>query len=586
MLSISENEPLSAFPLKSDWPVLFVASMVNAFFGAVLVLYLTKFLTLYSFKEKEAGWLSFLFVICTNLFVYTKHSFAHMMFTSFLMMSVYYLKVYSLHFQRKYLVYASLAFGVVAISYNSTYLFTIPALGLFYLTHIVMAQQTKNWLSKAQNVFFDLVIGGISFAPFYLVNKWYFSFREVNEISQQVKYSYLTWLKPYVLVEGFWGILFSPGKSMFLFSPILLVLILFWFKFDVKKHWRELLSFGTLFLTYFIFIGTNLGGEDYLLWHGESSYGNRYMVTPLPFLLLLVAFIYKNMSRRAKVFVFYPLLGLGLLIQIPGVLLPYQIRFGGLQTDTFINGRNFNVYEYGNLIPRYSPVFSMSKKLGKKLLTLDEHLLHGEYNLRFIDGFDYPFDLGWTVWRTIHPEARISFSGLEENPSQVALQIRNHQINPESSYSAQISVDGKQHLITPNSELIIEIPDYSDSILSLETEFVGTTSAHIPKEQVLFLQAFWINNEVQNLKTIDYPYVSPISKSLLGAEYHYWGKTENDPWSIWHMHSGVYEQTFDVWWMRPYHYWDIPKSIMILGLLNGVVVVFLGIQVVTYKFGK
>lgn len=582
LLSLSGNTPLEAFPLQSDWPVLFLASMTNAFFGALLVLYMTKFLTLYSFKEKQAGILSFLFVICTNMFVHTKHSFAHMMFMSFLMMSVYYLKVYFIRRNRTFLLFSSLAFGVVAISYNNSYFFTIPALGLFYLSHFVVVN-AKNWQSKVSSLLLDVSVGVLGFLPFYLLNRWYFSFREVNEIARQVKSSYLTWLKPYVLVEGFWGILFSPGKSIFLFSPILLVLILFWFKFDFKKYWKELISFGVLFFTYFFFIGTNLGGEDYLLWHGESSYGNRYMVTPLPFLLILIAFIYKKLSNNAKLFIFYPLLLAGLLVQIPGVLLPYQIRFGGLQVDAYFNGRNFNVYEYGNLIPRYSPVFSMTKKLGKRIIHIDDYFSHGEYNLKFIDGFDYPFDLGWTVWRSIHPKARVTLEGLETTEGKIALQIRNHQINPESTYSAEITVQDKVQLIEPDAEEIIELPNFSGSNLDIQTEYVGTTSAYFPKEQVIFLQALWINDEIQNLKTLDYPYVSPISQSLFGAEYYFWGNEETDPWSIWHMHSGVYEQTFDVWWMRPYHYWDIANEIMYVGVLNGLLVLYLGIKVFTHN---
>ena len=582
LLSSQGLQPLDAFPLQNDWPFLFAASMTNAFFGGLLAVFLAKLLCLYGFSKKESAWLAFIFLIGTNLFVYTKHSFAHILFISFLMMTFYYLKLFLMKGKKKLLIFSVLSFGVVLIAYNTSYLFTLPSIGIFYFTHKV-TQKDTTVLKKVGDILRDILLSCITLFPFYSINQWFLSFRQVDQVAQQLKYNYFTWLKPYVLLEGFWGILFSPGKSIFLFSPILLILLIFGFRLNRKKYWKEILSFGILFVTFFFFIGTLLGAEDYLLWHGDSSYGNRYMLVPLPFLLILVAFIYKELSKRAKLFIFYPLLILGLCIELVGILVPYQVRFGGLQTDTYFNGRNFNVYEYGNIIPRYSPIFTMSKILVKRLKHSREYFSHGTYNIKFKDGFDYPYDLGWSVWRSIHPQALISLNDPKDEITKVALQIRNHQIDEESSYSAQVTINANKIRILPSEEKIIELEGPLDDLLRVQTTFLATSSSMLPKQQVLFLQAFWINNVPQNLKTIDYPYVSPLSQAVIGSEYTYWGNEQTDPWSIWHMHSGVYEQTYDLWWMRPFHYWDIPKEIMYLGLLNFAIMVYLGYRLVRYS---
>jgi hypothetical protein len=579
-LKISRTEHLKAFPLQSDWPVLLFASMTNSMFGALFVVSFYYFLRLLGIKHRKSFFLSFILSVSSNILIYSKHTFAHMMFVSFMFITFLFFKKYSIEKKKINLLYSGLAFGVMLISYNSTYLFTLPALGVYYI--ILNTKNIKTLLVNFPSHVLNGLIFIIGALPFYLLNSYITTVTKSAWVSHQLT-STLSWLKPYVFMEGFWGILFSPGKSLFLYTPILLVLLIFWYKLNWVKFKAEMLAAITLFLTYLLFIGTLMGKEDFLIWHGDSSFGNRYMLATIPFLLLLIALIYTKLTKKVKLFVFYPILFISFLVQIIGVSQPYQIRFAGLQTDANFNGRNFNVYEYGNIIPRYSPLLSMSKKFVRKVLDKKVLLNTDANQLKFFDGFGYPFGAPGNIWRSVEDFALIK---VPEN-KKIALKVINHRIIPESSFSAILNVKNGDNtfddIIPAGEEKIIELNSFSYEI-QLEKTFAGTTSAVTNKEQVMFITQAWVDNINQNLNTLDYPYVSQVSKSLSDINYYYWGNINTDPWSIWHMHSGVYEKTFDFWWLRPFQYWDLPKSFyLILFMSNIYLFVYFGYKAIKIK---
>ena len=75
------------FPLESDWLILFTTSFTNAFFGAMFGVVLFLYLMELGLNKKQAIFMSFVSIVTTNLWVYAKHSFAHMMFINFLLLS-------------------------------------------------------------------------------------------------------------------------------------------------------------------------------------------------------------------------------------------------------------------------------------------------------------------------------------------------------------------------------------------------------------------------------------------------------------------------------------------------------------------
>lgn len=582
VLKISGSLPTTAFPLDNDWPVLLFASMTNAFWGAVVTLVLALFLMEFAINKKRAMILSLLLVGTSNILPYTKHSFAQMMFSASLLVVFYFTRRAVVKKNALLAFHAGFWYGIVALSYNPTFLLVIPALAIY----AVAVWRYQNKFLTVSNFLKLAGYGVIGALPLLLTYWWFNAIRFGGHIeggySGGVAQS-LSFPPLYVIIEGFWGLLFSPGKSIFLYSPLLISLFLFWFKIP-KKVMAETLAGSALFVIYLWFIGTLLGAPDFLVWHGDSSWGPRYLLPVLPLLLVVVGVILDTIGKR-YIAVFSILILLGLWINLIGILLPYQIRFAGLQTDVYFNGRNFNVYEYGNEIPRYAPFFTQSKHLVRRLIDLPKTYGYGEFSTKLVDGFGDPYIVGNLSWRGVKDRAVIRFDKPTQL-SEIRIVLANHQSDPTSSQSAQVAVSmlnkKVEVSIPPNegTEVTLNVEktvDTSPLNLYLEATFESSSAASLSKKQIIFLQSLKLNNQSQSLHTINYPYVTSATFGAKKPEYVYWGAYDTNPWSIWHMHSIVYEKTIDLWWIRLRHYWDIPQGfVTILVAINGVILIWSG----------
>ena len=215
-----------------------------------------------------------------------------------------------------------------------------------------------------------------------------------------------------------------------------------------------------------------------------------------------------------------------------------------------------------------------AKLLRRRLIGLRSLYDHGPYRVRLFDGFEQPFNVGFSLWREPLDSAYVSFDNHPQQPiTSIVLQFINHQIEPASVVPAHLEFSiNDQKLPTAvtipigkESEVKLDLSQTQfknkNNILIIDKSFVSTTSAYLRNKQVVFLQILRINDQPQPIHTLDYPYVSPISQRLFDAKYQYYGNEKTDRWAIWHMHSGIFERTFDFWWLRPFHYWDLPKKL-------------------------
>ena len=118
-------------------------------------------------------------------------------------------------------------------------------------------------------------------------------------------------------VAGLWGLLLSPGKSLFLFSPPLILALFGLRRFLARRRdvsWAIALTVGPILLIY----------SRYLFWSGDWCWGPRYLAFALPVLLLPAAELFgepmpSTQSRRqaGKLGVWATLLA-GTTIQIIG----------------------------------------------------------------------------------------------------------------------------------------------------------------------------------------------------------------------------------------------------------------------------
>jgi len=104
-----------------------------------------------------------------------------------------------------------------------------------------------------------------------------------------------------------YGYLFSPGQSIFVFSPILLMAPVYFRPF-ARKYLPETITILGLAISYALFYGRSLA------WHGQWCFGPRYLMAMIPLLLLPLA-SWLRMAGKAARFVVVLLAIVGTFIE-------------------------------------------------------------------------------------------------------------------------------------------------------------------------------------------------------------------------------------------------------------------------------
>lgn len=562
-------QPTEKFPLDNDWPIMLFASMTNATFGALIIVTFYAFLKSFSFEDKRALLLAFALFLSSNLLVYSKHAFAHEMFISCMFLSFYFIRRYHLTHKKFEIVWASVSYGIVLLSYNPTFLLPVPALIIYYLLGF-------NWYTKKSIkdslliVLTDCLIATISIAPFFALYGWFNWVRFGGGTSTGYGEGGIE-APPipsgFVLYEGLWGLLFSPGKTIFLFTPALLILVLFWFKLQ-KRYIPEMAAAGAVFFVYLFFIASLVGGPDFYPWHGEASFGPRYLLPILPLLLLLVAFIYRQLSTRQKGWIFWPIICIGIIVQSVGVLIPYQVRFSGFEYQIYLNGHRITYDLYANFIPRFSPFYTMSKWLVRTALQIPNNYIE-KPAIEGWDGMHGVLPTSQGDWRQIEP-----LSALEVSKKAASMPIELTFLNNVATESATpsakaVTISAEQNgavltkiAVAPQQQTTMVLSPSSlsaDQPLLLMHEYQATDSASLPN-QATYITSIKSGQTPVELENYNYPYVSRVSQKLFNQKYYYWGGEDTKLWDLWNMRSINYVHTLDLWWLRPFHYWDLPKD--------------------------
>lgn len=157
---------------------------------------------------------------------------------------------------------------------------------------------------------------------------------------------------------GLWGFLFSSGRSLFLFCPPLVLGL--WALAKTKGAWRaERVFLACLGVTILLFYSC------FRAWPGDwGDWGPRYLYPLVPLLLLPVAMLdtsgFERPFRRAVALVAV----IGVLVQVPGVLL----RPGAYQWPLQVASESgTGLGQVDSLFwPQFSPVFMGYRLLGAK----------------------------------------------------------------------------------------------------------------------------------------------------------------------------------------------------------------------------
>ena len=549
--------PPQYFPLQNDWSFHLFASFTNTFWGAVLVVILFLYANELGFSKRYSYIFALSTILCTNLLPLTKFSFAHMMFTSCAVASFYFIKCFTKKHQIRFLVLAGISYFLLKISYNITYFLPLIPLCIY-----LIALEKPNARKKAISIIVMLAVVITIIFP-----------DRVTNLLGAVRMS------PKVLFEGVVGFLFSAGKSIFLYSPPLVLIPIYWNKIQ-KKIYPELIATTLLFFCYLYFVGSASIMDHNMpspIWHGGMAWGPRYLAPIIPFAMILIFYIVMKLNKLQKMLIVTPLFVLGFFVQVIGTSVIYLLQYRDIPYNIFVGKAELTVYDYASFIPRYSPIISQTRSFVANLISFPQTINRGTYQVRFFDGFDMPLHTGDGVFRGLRQEGHVSFVNNSGKPMDVSLTLFNAPDDSVSSASAklQLLVDYKEIktlTLPPQKEgtttISINTMKGATTILTLNVTYDRT----IMVPHVIYIKKMSINDSEVNLASLDYPNVSTLGSYKKGVPYRYYGGKISDNWRLWDLRARISERTLDFWWIKNLYYWDKPQNLIWIAFIIDIIV--------------
>jgi hypothetical protein len=160
---------------------------------------------------------------------------------------------------------------------------------------------------------------------------------------------------------GFFGILFSPGKSLFLFNPLTLFGCLA-SMFFLREQRKTALLFGWLIVSHLVLF------SFWHSWQGGMSWGPRLMLVVLPYLILPIGFLLREHKQAVKIPVLLALV-VGILVQLPSVTVNVARYYYEMSRDFGSLGHDQILFS-----PQYSQLLGQSKQVAVVFENLDDEL--------------------------------------------------------------------------------------------------------------------------------------------------------------------------------------------------------------------
>ncbi len=337
------GKALSAvLPVPSSYATLFCVSMINALITALSCLLLYCFgCERFGFSHRTSVLLALGYGLTTIAWFYSE-DFMSEPATSWFMLSAVYVLTQDDGVQNKRTLLLAGGLLGLALTCRLATLVAVPG----FLIYLALARgkvqlfNIKDFVSDA--VRFLLPIAGV-ICLIFLYN--YVRFQDFFETGYEKGFGTGGW-------TGFIGILFSPGKSVFLYNPLLLIGCLAWPVF-FKNNRKMSLLFGWIVLIHLVLF------SFWHSWYGGSGWGPRLMLVVFPYLILPVGFLLERPGRKAKAGIAAVLI-LGFLIQIPSVTVNISRYYYDLRQQYKEEAHDMLVYS-----PAHSPLIGQVQQVVK-----------------------------------------------------------------------------------------------------------------------------------------------------------------------------------------------------------------------------
>ncbi len=348
------------------------ALFYNPFVSALSVVVMFLIFNLYN-KKHQAFWLSLVYAFGTMAFPYATIGMDPTA-VLFVLFAIYFLflfgKKIALVENKKANLYLFLSgFFYFLLFFSKTYYLIT---GLAFLSFIYFCSRKekdfKKFLKKLFRYFLLFFSSLIFLAPIYLIaNKYNFGgcfsgpYKLSNELFGGENF-----------IFGIYGLLFSFGKSLFIYNPVLLLSVLLFSQF-YKKNQKEAFFVLIYTISLVLFVAR-------IHWWSDETWGPRYLLSLSAVgLLPLIALDWQSLKKdgkQIKKIVFGLIIAFSFFFQLLGTLVRYDVfpySFYEIYNATGYNVLASQEYQY---IPQFAPYFVNYQLLTNKILRVRKPLIY------------------------------------------------------------------------------------------------------------------------------------------------------------------------------------------------------------------
>ncbi len=296
-------------------------SFYNAFITAIGCILLFALVRMFGYSQLVSTVTTLLYGTATLAWPYAKYDFSEPTLVMFVLLTIYMILRWEQDRRNRWMLLAGLtAFASVATKYFAGVL--VP---LLLLEAILVHWQKHPSVKELRTLITPVVLFCAPFAVVAAPAVWYLSHRygyypSILEAWAGVQRGWL----PLPMHIGLEGLLFSPGKSFFLYSPPTVLAILSVVPF-VRRHGLRTVGLIAIILVYFLIYSKKPA------WHAGAGWGPRYQVLVIPLVMLMAAPLIQKAIDERRRWARYTLLAtfvLGVTIQSMGVSIYFENYLG------------------------------------------------------------------------------------------------------------------------------------------------------------------------------------------------------------------------------------------------------------------
>ncbi|UCE17517.1 MAG: hypothetical protein JSV84_11560 [Gemmatimonadota bacterium] len=320
---------------NGDLPYFFTTT-TNQFIMALFCMVFFLFCCKFGYPISVSMILTLIVGLGTNVLPMSKFFYGTGLLMLLIWLSLYLLLGYKLERKPYHLFLAGFFLGASSLARFQGFFVAFPAVTLYMLAAVIFDQGRRRGLPEIVR---DVLLFGVGFMlPMTILFYYnYVRFLDIFDVSGTGLRHFSG--KVYV---GLYGYLFSPGKSIFIWSPPVIL-----FFFSIKKFYHDHKFESLLFLWIILFQIVFYSKSDF--WHGDAGFGPRYIVPIIPFMILPVGQLLTSAHMKTSLplkLLFFGVCFAGIFVQMVGA----SVNF-----DHFCFVR-WHIIESVRFVPHWSPL--------------------------------------------------------------------------------------------------------------------------------------------------------------------------------------------------------------------------------------